>query len=106
MGRIGEWEDVEPGVRRKILSVGRSIMNMVVEFTQGASGAEHAHPHEQLTYVLKGEFEFRIDGRAVTIREGDSLYVPSGVRHGVRALSAGVLLDTFTPVREDLLEGR
>ncbi|PDO11752.1 MAG: cupin [Candidatus Reconcilbacillus cellulovorans] len=103
MGNLGEWVDAGPGVRRKILSVGRGVMNMVVEFAEGAVGAEHAHPQEQLTYVLEGEFEFRVDGRTLVVRKGDSLYIPSGATHGVRALSAGVLLDTFAPVREDLL---
>ncbi|GAB2702556.1 cupin domain-containing protein [Paenibacillus thermoaerophilus] len=104
MSNIGVWEPAEPGVRRKILTVGESIMNMVVEFEAGAEGYEHSHPHEQLTYVLSGSFEFRIGGEKRIVLAGESIYIPSGVRHGVTALEAGALHDAFTPVREDLVK--
>lgn len=79
-------------------------MMMEVRFTAGAKGAEHTHIHEQMTYCLKGQFEFTIDGTTVVLRAGETLYIPSNAKHGVKALEDGALLDTFTPVREDLLD--
>lgn len=103
MGEIGEWESAEPGVKRKILPPGESLMMMEVHFVAGAEGYEHSHPHEQLSYCLKGELLFRLDGEPVTIRTGQSIVIPSGVKHGVTAMEDSVLLDAFTPLRQDLL---
>ena len=78
-------------------------MMMEVRFEAGAEGYEHSHPHEQMSYCLKGSLEFRIDGSKTTIRQGESIVIPSGARHGVTALEEAALLDTFTPLREDLI---
>ncbi|MNN01305.1 Cupin domain protein [compost metagenome] len=78
-------------------------MMMEVHFEPGAQGYEHSHPHEQMTYCLRGSFQFRIDGKIVPLREGETLVIPGGAVHGTTALEAGALLDTFTPLREDLL---
>ncbi|MEI7025105.1 cupin domain-containing protein [Paenibacillus sp. y28] len=104
MGNIGKWEPAEPGVTRKILQPGTSLMMMEVHFEPGAEGYEHSHPHEQLSYCLKGSFEFRIDGEVTLLKAGESIVIPSGARHGVKALEASALLDAFTPLREDLIK--
>lgn len=105
MSPIGKWENAEPGVKRKVFQPGQQLMMMEVHFEEGAEGYEHSHPHEQLTYCLKGEFEFTLDGEKTILREGETLNVPGGVKHGAKALKKGALLDTFTPLREDLIEG-
>ncbi|GIP36970.1 cupin [Paenibacillus sp. J31TS4] len=104
MGNVGQWEQAEPGVTRKIFPVGQSLMMMEVRFEEGAEGYEHSHPHEQISYVLRGAFEFRIDGEPRLVRQGETIVIPSGARHGTRALEAGALLDAFTPIREDLVK--
>jgi len=103
MAKIGEWENAEPGIRRKIHPPGKALMIMQVEFREGAESAEHAHPHEQISYCLRGEFEFRLDGRTVRLCAGESLIIPGGTRHAAKALVEGALLDSFAPVREDLV---
>jgi unsaturated pyranuronate lyase len=77
-----------------------------VQFTDGAAGYEHNHVHEQISYCIKGRFEYSLDGRTHLLTEGESIYVPSNARHGAKALEPGTLIDVFTPVREDLLERR
>ena len=97
-------EDLGNGVSRKILAHSGSLMQVEVAFQVGAVGPLHAHPHEQLTYVLSGVFEFTIGGETRIVRAGDTLYKRPNVVHGCRCLEAGVLLDTFTPQRTDLLQ--
>lgn len=106
MADIGAWEDAEPGVRRRILQAQGGLMLMEVQFAPGAAGYEHNHVHEQISYCVKGHFEYLLDGRTHVLREGESIYVPSNARHGAKALEAGILIDVFTPVREDLLARR
>jgi quercetin dioxygenase-like cupin family protein len=93
------------GAERRVLSYGGGMM--LVEFTfprAGMKGAMHAHPHEQLGYVKSGEIELLMDGREpVRLAEGGSYYVPPNLRHGVRILKPTVLVDAFTPMRDDFL---
>ena len=106
MAAIGVWEEAEPGVRRRILQAQGRLMLMEVRFDAGAAGYEHNHVHEQISYCISGRFEYSLDGRSQVLAAGESVYVPSNVRHGAKALEAGVLIDVFTPVREDLLGPR
>lgn len=100
-----EVESVEAGkVSRKIRARGGDLMMVEVFFEAGACGAEHRHVHEQVTYCLAGEFAFNIDGEKATLRAGDSLFVPASALHGTTCVSAGRLLDIFTPQREDFLK--
>jgi quercetin dioxygenase-like cupin family protein len=96
-------EDLGGGVSRRILAHDGSLMQVEVHFEQGAVGPLHSHPHEQLTYVLAGEFEFTIGDETRLVRAGDTLYKRPGVVHGCVCREKGVLLDTFTPRREDFL---
>ena len=63
----------------------------------------HSHPHEQIGYVVKGSFEITLGDEKTVINAGDTYYVPPDIIHGVVALEDGVLLDIFTPQREDFL---
>ena len=103
-GKDQPIEDLGGGVTRKILAHDGGLMQVEVAFREGAIGALHSHPHEQLTYVLAGEFEFTIGDETKIVRAGDTLYKKSGVLHGCRCLKSGVLLDTFTPQRADYLQ--
>ncbi|WP_456271195.1 cupin domain-containing protein [Bacillus sp. AK031] len=98
-----QWEQAEPGVKRKIFPPGDSIMMMEVHFEEGAVGYEHSHPHEQFTYCLRGEFEFTIDEEKHIIGSGETIFIPGGSKHGAKALQAGAIIDAFTPLRNDLL---
>lgn len=99
-----KWINVEPGVQRKTFPPGISIMMMEVRFEKGAIGKKHKHMHEQLTYVLEGKFKFNLNDKYYIVEEGETIFIPSNVEHGVEAHVEGRLLDTFTPLREDLLE--
>lgn len=92
------------GVERKILGRGGELMMVEVSFEPGAVGAVHTHPHQQVSYVLKGSFELEMDGVKEIVRAGDSFYVPSDAPHGVVALEESAILDIFTPQRQDFLK--
>ena len=96
-------EDLGNGVTRRILAHDVKMMAVEVNFAAGAVGPMHNHPHEQLTYVLSGEFEFTIGEETRVVSAGDTLYKQPGIMHGCVCLQPGTLLDTFTPVREDFL---
>src|SRR5438445_10960451 len=91
------FEDLGGGVRRRILAHGGGMMQVEVQFDEGAVGALHSHPHEQLTYVLSGEFEFTIGGETRVVYAGDTLYKRPGIERGLVGRTAGALLEHFTP---------
>jgi quercetin dioxygenase-like cupin family protein len=97
------WETTGDGVRRQILGYDGHIMSVKVEFRQGAAGAKHKHYHSQTTYVASGVFEFCIEDTKQTVRAGDGIYVAPEAYHSVLCLEPGILVDTFSPVREDFL---
>jgi quercetin dioxygenase-like cupin family protein len=97
------WEEAGKGLKRKILGYDPNLMMVSVTFEQGAVGALHTHPHQQVTFVADGKFEVRIASDTRKLKAGDSFIVPSGVEHGVVALEKGMLIDVFTPAREDFL---
>ncbi len=104
LGKDATLETVAEGVSRKILSFNEKIMGVQVHFETGSTGAVHTHPHTQFTYVLEGSFEFNVDGKTVPVSKGDSLVFESEVQHGVVCKEEGVLLDVFTPYREDFVK--
>ena len=97
------WIDVAPGNRRRVLVSRPELMQVEFAFDAGAVGALHAHPHVQSSYVAEGRFEVTIDGTTTTLGQGGSFIVPPNVVHGVRALTAGRLIDSFAPRRDDFL---
>ena len=101
-----EWEDLSGGVSRKILGWDNQIMMVKVKFEKGAIGSPHQHFHTQTTYCAKGKFEFTVDGVKQLVKYGDGVYIPPNVVHGAVCLEEGVLIDVFSPVREDFLDGK
>ena len=99
-----EAEECAEGVRRKILAYTDELMGVENYFKKGAVGALHSHPHTQITYVVSGAFEFEINGLKKVVRAGDSMLKRDSVVHGCVCLEEGVLLDIFTPMREDFIK--
>lgn len=98
-----EWENLGDGIHRKLLTFEDKVMMAKIKFKAGAVGAAHSHPHIQCSYVESGEFVLTIDGRSETLVTGDSFLVPSGKIHDALAVTDGVLIDVFTPMREDFV---
>ncbi len=97
------WTATEPGVKRKVLSHGDGLMVVHVAFEAGAVGAVHQHPHLQCSFVESGVFDVTIGGETRRLKQGDTFFAPSMVPHGVVAVTAGRLVDSFTPRREEFL---
>ncbi len=73
----------------------------IVELDAGAVVPAHAHPHEQITYVVEGRFEFFVGEERTTLEPGMAALIPGGVTHGGRTLTKVRVVDVFAPVRED-----
>ena len=97
------WTIVAPGNRRRVLVSRPELMQVEFAFDAGAIGALHSHPHVQASYVAEGRCEVTIGEATMVLGQGGSFIVPPNVVHGVKALTAGRLVDCFTPRRDDFL---
>ncbi|MEJ8844298.1 cupin domain-containing protein [Lacibacter sp. H375] len=98
-----EWQTAGEGIRRKIMAYDPSIMLVKVDFEQAAVGILHKHVHVQITHIESGVFEVEIAGEKKVLDPGDAFHIPSNVEHGVVCLEKGVLIDVFSPMREDFV---
>ena len=96
-------ETVGEGLKRQLFGYDDSILMARVEFDEGAVGEVHKHVHSQVSYVESGEFDVYIDGVEMRLGPGDSFYIQPNLDHGAVCRKAGVLIDVFSPVREDFV---
>ncbi|MTI18175.1 cupin domain-containing protein [Rhodobacteraceae bacterium RKSG542] len=96
-------KDIGGGMKREIVAHSDKSMTVKIYFEEGAVGPIHSHEHEQTSFVLSGIFDFTIDGVTKRVKAGDAMFKASNVPHGCTCVEKGVLLDTFTPCRDDYL---
>ena len=97
------WQDLGGGVKRKIMAYDERLMLVKVAFETGGVGSVHQHHHTQITHVESGVFEIEIAGEKRILKAGDAFFIPSNVWHGAVCVEEGVLIDTFSPVREEFI---
>lgn len=97
-------KDIGSSAIRRVLSHTPGMMVVEIEFAEGGVGAVHTHPHLQSSYVKSGEFEYTVGDSKVIVGEGDSLTFLPDEPHGCVCIKAGVLVDVFSPEREDFLK--
>ena len=101
-----EWETVAPGMKRKIMGYDNKIMMVKVQFDKGGIGVRHKHHHSQTTYVVSGSFEVYVENEKKILKAGDGFYIPPEDEHGALCLEEGILIDVFSPTREDFLSSK
>ncbi len=96
-------EQIKGGYRR-VLADGENTMLVEWRFEPGAVVPEHWHPHEQCGYVISGAMLFTIEGEERPVPLGTGYMIPSNVPHSARFEEFTVLVDVFSPPREDYRE--
>ena len=91
------------GVRRKVLSHSQSLMVCEITLEGGSIIAAHAHPHEQITYIISGKCRYTVGEETKEVGTGDSVLIPGNVPHSIVILEDMKVIDVFSPAREDFL---
>jgi quercetin dioxygenase-like cupin family protein len=94
--------ELSPGLIRQMIHTSRMTI-LRVQFKKGVAAPVHHHVHEQVTTLASGAMRFNVAGETVLLHPGEMLHLPSGVPHGAEALEDSVLIDFFSPPREDLM---
>ena len=96
------WEAVRPGVERKAFS-GEGATVSLNRLQPGHEPRPHAHPNEQIVYILQGQIDFHMEGQVIRLGPGGLLVIPPNVTHHGEVYGdvAVMNLDIFTPKRSE-----
>jgi quercetin dioxygenase-like cupin family protein len=94
---IGAWAAAQqPGFKRAELqrhdlgTPGREVVQVRADFDEGGSVGKHTHPGEEIGYLLEGTLELEVVGKPnVTLKTGDTFFVPEGTIHAARNVGKG-----------------
>lgn len=96
--------EVVPGCRLRT-PYGKNLMLSYLEMDEGAVVPLHDHPHEQGGILLEGKIELTIADETRVVHPGAMFLIPPGVPHKAVAIDGpAVVLDVFSPIREDYVE--
>lgn len=98
--RAGAGRCVESGKMRLELLVPRGVISHKISVTLGRAEpgefvSKHSHEGYELTYVLKGDADFRYGSEQYRLKQGDLIYFDAGVEHSVTALNPNEFLSVY-----------
>jgi len=97
------WIDIAPGIRRRTITHGSSMYQMIARLDAGSRMPEHKHSQEQIVHILEGRMNLIVSGVPHELKRGDSYYLAANVPHGVETIEQTMVLDTFSPPRDNYL---
>jgi quercetin dioxygenase-like cupin family protein len=96
-------EQINESIARRYITAD-SVTVARFELKHGGVVPSHAHPNEQISIVISGALLFRIDGRDTVVKAGEMMQIPGNVAHEVRVLEDTLVVDVFSPVRQDWID--
>ena len=110
--RRSSWNDLKTesllgGTVKRRYVYGKNAMVAQIWLTKGAEVAEHVHEAEQITQVFTGGLRliFGTTGETQDVRAGEVIVIPPNVPHAAVALEDTYESDTFSPRRDDWING-
>ncbi len=110
--RPTRWDDLKTdvlldGTVKRRYVYGKNAMVAQIWLTKGARVAEHVHEAEQITQVFTGllRLTFRTTGETHDIHAGEVIVIPPNVPHEALAVEDTYESDTFSPRRDDWIDG-
>ena len=97
------YSDPLPGIRRRTLAFGDRTLMTEFLLAKDSVLPRHDHPYEQTGYLVRGHIVVQMGNEEYDARAGDAWCIPSGVAHGTRSLEDSVVVEVFSPLREDYL---
>ena len=98
-----QYIEMLPGIRRKTLVFGEKTLLTEFLLKKGETVPIHQHPYEQTGYMVSGSVSFTIGDDIHSVGPGDSWCIPADMAHGVEVETDAVVVEVFSPVREDYL---
>lgn len=89
------------GITRRTLTYGERMLLVEFRVEPGSVFPEHFHPYGQIGYMCRGAGTLWIGEEGFNLEPGSSWCIPAGVPHRAEFSRSSVLVDIFSPVRED-----
>jgi quercetin dioxygenase-like cupin family protein len=99
----GKTSEPEAGLKRRVLAYNEKLFLVEHEMRKGWVGKVHSHTHDQVVYLVRGHLKIACQGSTFELHTGDTFLVRGGIEHGASALEESLVIDVFTPWREDYL---
>ena len=96
-------ESITPFVARRYIT-GDRVTVAQFELKRGGVVPRHAHDQEQMTCVMSGRLKFVLNGHDVVVGPGEVVQIPGWVEHEVHVLDDAVVIDVFSPIRQDWID--
>ena len=90
------------GIEQKTLVYGQNTLMTQLKMSKGTRIPTHNHHQEQIGYLVTGKTRLFIDDQVYNCSPGDSWCIPGNAKHGTYAIKDSVVIEIFSPVREDL----
>ena len=107
--QLHRWSEVKKEQLNSLMTRqmihGDNITLARFDLRKGAVIPEHSHINEQIMTFEKGRGRFVVGGQEVTISAGESLRIPPNVPHSGEVLEDSIVVDVFSPPREDWIRG-
>lgn len=97
------FKEMLAGIRMKTLVHGDKTLLTEFRLAEGKELPRHDHLYEQTGYLVKGRIRIHIGPESFEAEPGDSWTIPGNVEHGADCLENSVVVEVFSPVREDYL---
>src|SRR5262245_59362805 len=97
------WIDIAPGVHRRTIASGDKMHQIYVRLDAGSTVPTHKHVHEQIAFCVSGNLLLTVDGVLHDLKPGQCCLIPSNVPHSADVKVNTIVIDTFSPPREDML---
>lgn len=95
-----DTKEIAPGFFSKLIHTDNNTVNFI-EVKAGCTVPDHRHVHQQMSFVMDGQFQLTVNGEAQTLDKGMFAVIPANAPHSGLAITDCRLIDIFSPVRED-----
>ena len=100
---VEAYKNLLPGIQMKTLVYGEKTLLTEVRMQAGSVLPDHSHPHEQTGYLVSGRMRLITGADVLEAEPGDSWCVPGNATHRAEVLEDTVVVEVFSPVREEYL---
>ncbi len=98
------WEKLSDLIFRRHVH-GSRVTIAQFKLLKGSVVKPHSHPHEQVSIVVNGRAKFVVGDETYIVNPGDVVHIPPNVMHGVEAVEDSLIVDVYSPVRDDWIRG-
>ena len=99
-------EQLAPGLGRRV-AFGTNMSMAQYQLAKDSVPPDHRHHHpfEQAVLVIEGRARLFVADDVIDVEAGDLVFIPPDVPHGAEVLEDTVVIEFYSPAREDMRSG-